>query len=103
MLIPIIAMGATTLVGVVIIPSFAQPPPPTQVCLKANNTESFQLDPRIEVVVDGKQQMLPDNVGKQPKDNQACILPRQTDEAGNLVHIQYIRPIRFTLGDFMKI
>ena len=103
MLIPIIAMGATTLVGVVIIPSFAPPPPPTEVCLKAHNTESFQLYPRIEVVVDGKQQMLPDNVGRQPKDDQECIRPLHTDEAGNVVHIEYIRPIRLTLGDFMKI
>ena len=26
-----------------------------------------------------------------------------TDEVGNVVHIEYIRPIRFTLGDFMSI
>ena len=103
MLIAPIAMGAATLVALVIVPTFAPPPSPTEVCLKGHNIESFQLHPRIEVIVDGKQMMLPDNVGRQPKDGQECIRPIHTDEVGNVVHIEYIRPIRFTLGDFMKI
>ena len=105
LLIPVIAMGATTLIAVVIIPSFAPPPPPTQVCLKEgqHNIESFQLYPRIEVVVDDKQMMLPDNVGRQPREGQECLRPIHTDEVGNVVHIEYIRPIRFTLGDFMSV
>jgi hypothetical protein len=103
MLIAPIAMGAATLLALVIVPSFAPPPSPTDVCLKGHNIESFQLHPRIEVVVDDKQMMLPDNVGRQPKDGQECIRPIHTDEVGNVVHIEYIRPIRFTLGDFMKI
>jgi hypothetical protein len=105
LLIAPVAMGAATLVALVIIPSFAPPPNPAQVCLKEgqHNIESFQLYPRIEVIVDGKQLMLPDNVGKQPKDGQECLRPIHTDEVGNVVHIEYIRPIRFTLGDFMSI
>jgi hypothetical protein len=105
LLIPVIAMGAATLVALVIIPSFAPPPPPTQVCLKEgqHNIESFQLYPRIEVVVDDKQMLLPDNVGRQLKEGQECLRPIHTDEVGNVVHIEYIRPIRFTLGDFMSI
>jgi len=103
MLIAPIAMGAATLLALVIVPTFAPPPSPTEVCLKGHNIESFQLHPRIEVIVDGKQMMLPDNVGRQPKDGQECIRPIHTDEVGNVVHIEYIRPIRFTLGDFMKI
>ena len=55
MLIAPIAMGAMTLISLVIVPIFAPPPNPTQVCLKGENIESFQLQPRIEVVVDGKQ------------------------------------------------
>jgi hypothetical protein len=103
MLIAPIAMGAATLVALVIVPTFAPPPNPTQVCLKGHNIESFQLHPRIQVIVDDRQMMLPDNVGRQPKDGQDCIRPVHTDEVGNLVHIEYIRPIRFTLGDFMRI
>jgi hypothetical protein len=103
LLIAPIAMGAATLLALVIIPNFAPPPNPTQVCLREHNVESFQLYPRIEVVVDGKQMMLPDNVGRQPKDGQECLRPIHTDEVGNVVHIEYIRPIRFTLSDFMTI
>jgi hypothetical protein len=105
LLIAPVAMGAATLVALVIIPTFAPPPNPAQVCLKEgqHNIESFQLYPRIEVIVDGKQMMLPDNVGRQPRDGQDCIRPIHTDEVGNVVHIEYIRPIRFTLADFMSI
>ena len=105
LLIAPIAMGAATLVALVIIPTFAPPPNSTEVCLKEgqHNIESFQLYPRIEVIVDGKQLMLPDNVGKQPKDGEQCMRPIHTDQVGNVVHIEYIRPIKFTLADFMRI
>ncbi len=105
LLIAPIAMGAATLVALVIIPTFAPPPDPTEVCLKEgqHNIESFQLYPRVEVIVDGRQVMLPDNVGKQSKEGDACMRPIHTDEVGNVVHIEYIRPIKFTLADFMRI
>jgi hypothetical protein len=105
LLIAPIAMGAATLVALVIIPTFAPPPNPAEVCLREgqHNIESFQLYPTIEVVVDGKQLMLPDNVGKQPKDGEQCMRPIHTDQVGNVVHIEYIRPVKFTLADFMRI
>lgn len=103
MLIVPIAMGGATLVALVIIPLFAPPPDPRNVCLKEHNVESFQLNPRIEVIVDGRPMLLPDDVGKQPKDGKECLRPIHTDEVGSVVHIEYIRPIRFTLGDFMAI
>lgn len=103
MLIVPVAMGGATLVALVIIPIFAPPPDPRNVCLREHEIESFQLHPRIEVVVDGRQMMLPDTVGKQLKDGKDCLRPLHTDEVGNVVHIEYIRPIRFTLGDFMAI
>jgi hypothetical protein len=105
LLIPVIAMGATTIIAIVIIPIFAPPPSPTEVCLKEgqHNVETFQLFPQIEVVVDGKQMLLPGDVGRQPIEGQECLRPLHTDEVGNVVHVEYIRPIRLTLGDFMNI
>ena len=103
LLIAPIAMGAATLVALVIIPAFAPPPNPANVCLKAHNVETFQLHPRIEVVVDGKQMLLPDGVGKELKNDKDCLRPIHTDEVGNIVHIEYIRPIRFTMADFVNI
>ena len=46
---------------------------------------------------------LPDTVGRQLKDGQQCMRPIRTDEVGNVVHIEYIRPIRLTLGNFMEV
>jgi hypothetical protein len=103
LLIAPIAMGAATLVALVIIPAFAPPPNPANVCLKAHEVETFQLHPRIEVVVDGKQMLLPDGVGKELKNDKDCLRPIHTDEVGNIVHIEYIRPIRFTMADFVTI
>jgi hypothetical protein len=103
MLIVPIAMGGATLLALVIIPIFAPPPDPTNVCLKAHNVESFQLNPRIEVIVDGRPMLLPDDVGKELKNGNDCLRPIHTDEVGNVIHIEYIRPIKFTMGDFMRI
>jgi hypothetical protein len=105
LLIVPIAMGGATLLALVIIPLVAPPPDPTQVCLKAHNVESFQLFPAVEVHVDGQPMMLPDGMGKEPKGGQEeeCLRPIHTDEAGNQVHIEYIRPIRFTMADMMKV
>jgi hypothetical protein len=103
LLIAPVAMGAATLIALVVIPLFAPPPDPAQVCLRAHNVETFQLHPMVEVIVDGQPMILPDNVGKQPKDGQECLRPIHIDEAGSVVHIEYIRPIRFTMADFMKV
>lgn len=103
MLIVPIAMGGATLVALVIIPLFAPPPNPAQVCLKAHEVEQFQLHPRVQVVVDGQMMLLPDTVGKQPKNDDDCLRPLHTDEVGNVVHIEYIRPVKFTVGDFMTV
>ncbi len=52
-LIAPIAMGASLLVALVIIPHFAPPPIPTRICLKAHNVDSFNLYPIVQVVVNG--------------------------------------------------
>lgn len=103
LLIVPIAMGGATLLALVIIPTFAPPPDPTQVCLRAHNIETFQLFPTVEVLVDGQSKMLPDGIGKEPKQGQDCLRPIHTDQEGNQIHIEYIRPIRFTMADMMKI
>lgn len=101
LIVPII-MGAATLVAL-LVSQLAPPPDPLSICLKNHNVETFQLYPAVEVAVDGQQMMLPDSVGKHPKDGQECLRPIHTDEVGSTVHIEYIRPIRFTMADFMKV
>jgi hypothetical protein len=52
--------------------------------------------------VDGQQRYLPDNIGKM-KDGKECLRVIHTDEVGDEIHVQYVRPVRMTLDDFMKI
>ena len=103
MLIAPIAIGAGMLATFVIIPTFFPPPSPINVCLKALNVENFQLFPRVKIVVDGKQVWLPADVGREPQNGKDCVRPIRTDQIGNIVHIEYIRAIRFTMADFMKV
>jgi hypothetical protein len=103
MLIAPIAIGAGMLVTFVIVPIFFPPPDPTNVCLKAVNVENFQLFPRVQVFVDGKQVWLPADVGRAPQHGNPCIRPIRTDQIGDVVHIEYIRPIEFTMANFMKV
>jgi hypothetical protein len=98
-----IAMGGASLVALVIIPALAPPPAPWSICLKGHNIETFQLYPRVEVIVDGQSKLLPDSLGKHPRDGEECLRPIHVDEVGSIVHIEYIRPVTFTMDDFMKV
>jgi len=97
-----VAMGASLLVALVIIPHFAPPPIPTKICLKGHNVDPFNVYPRIQVILDNKKKLLPNGVGNQTTNGKECLHIIHTD-AINKVHIEYIRPIRLTMADFMKI
>jgi len=102
-LIPPIAMGASLLVALVILPHFAPPPIPTKICLKSQNADQFNLYPAVQVFVNGKQDFLPAGVGNSTVNGKECLHVIHTDGAGSRIHIEYIRPIRLTMADFMKI
>jgi hypothetical protein len=101
-LLPPIAIGVATLVGILIM-QLVPPPPVLGICLKAHNVDTFNVHPTIELLVNGQSKLLPDDVGKQPKDGKECLRVIHTDEIGNKLHIQYVRPIRLTMADFLKI
>jgi hypothetical protein len=103
MLIPPIAMGGAMLLALVIVPQFLPPPRPIDVCLKGTDIESFQLFPKIEMSVDGHTKYLPDDVGRQPMKNHDCVRAIRTDKVSDEIHIEYIRPVRLTMDDFMKV
>ncbi len=102
LLIPPIAAGAATLAGLLIMQLFPHPPI-SGICLNGHDSGTFNVYPRIQIIVDGHSKLLPDNVGKQPKDGRECIHLIHTDGIGNVLHIEYVRPIRLTVEDFMKI
>jgi hypothetical protein len=101
-LIPPIAIGAATMAGLLIM-QLIPPPPVLGVCLKAHNVDTFNVHPTVEVVVDGQPKLLPDDIGKEPKEGKECLKVIHTDEIGNKVHIQFVRPVRLTMGDFLEV
>jgi hypothetical protein len=103
LLIPPAAMGISLLITLVIIPQVAPPPLPLEVCLKGHNVDTFSIHPTVEVLVDGNLKQLPYGVGNETVDGHECLRPIHTDTQGNTIHIEYVRPIRLTLGDFMRI
>lgn len=71
-------------------------------CLINHNENTFQLFPRVEIIVDGEPKLLPAGIGI--TDGMAeCIRPIHTDEVGNTVHVEHTRPFRSTMQDFMNI
>jgi hypothetical protein len=104
LLIAPIAMGGAMLISFVLIPNFLPPPHPLDVCLKGHNISTdFELHPRVNIFVDEHQVYLPDDVGRQPKDGKDCIRAIHTDQMGDRLHIEYVRPIQLKVADFMKV
>ena len=99
-MIPPIIVGIATLSGFVIM-HFFPAPNPVQVCLRSHN-DTFNIYSKINLEVDGQQRFLPDNIGKM-KDGKECLRVIHTDEVGDEIHVQFVRPVRLTLDDFMKI
>lgn len=99
-MIPPIIVGIATLSGFVIM-HFFPAPNPVQVCLRSHH-DTFNIYSKIELEIDGQQGFLPDNVGK-TMDGKECLRVIHTDKIGDEIHIQYVRPVRLTLDDFMKI
>lgn len=101
-LLPPIAAGVATLIGLVIM-HFVPPPAILGTCLKPDSVDAFNVYPRIEIIVDKQPKLLPSDIGKQPKNGGECLRVIHTDKIGNVFHIQYLRPIRLSMEDFMKI
>ncbi len=99
-LIPPVIVGIATFSGLLII-HFFPAPTPINVCLKSHH-DTFNIHPKIEVDVDGQKKLLPDTVGKS-KNGKECLRVIHTDSIGNEIHVQFVRPVKLTLDDFMKI
>jgi hypothetical protein len=99
-LIPPIIIGIATLSGFLIM-HFFPAPSPIEVCLKSHN-DTFNIHSKIQLEIDGQKKLLPDTVGKY-KDGKECLRVIHTDAIGDEVHAQFVRPVRLTLDDFMKI
>jgi hypothetical protein len=102
LLLPPVMIGVATLAGIIIM-QLSPPPPVLDICLKAHNVESFNIYPIVQIFENGKQKFLPEGVGKEFKEGKECLHLIHTDEVGDKLHIEYIRPIRLSINDFMEI
>ncbi len=102
LLLPPIIIGVAVIFGLVFT-QIVPPPEILSVCLKAHTLDSYNVYPRVQLFVDNKQYLLPDNVGKQIIDGKECLKPIHTDSIGDTLHVQYIRPVHLSLPDLMKI
>lgn len=102
LLLPPVMIGVATFAGIIIM-QLSPPPQVLGICLKAHNVETFNVYPIVQIFEDGKQKFLPEGVGKEIKDGKECIHIIHTDEVGDRLHIEYIRPIRLTIDDFMQL
>jgi hypothetical protein len=99
-LIPPVIVGVATLSGFLII-QFFPAPSPVQVCLRSHS-DTFNVHSRIDLEVNGHKKLLPDTLG-QTKAGKECLRVIHTDSIGDQIHVQFVRPVRLTLGDFMKV
>src|SRR5918911_4022534 len=70
-LLPPIAAGAATLFGLLIM-HFIPTPSVLGVCLRADSVNTFNVYSRIELIVDKHTKLLPNDLGKQPKNGTEC-------------------------------
>ncbi len=86
-----------------VITHFFPPPNILSVCLKAHNLDPYNVYPRVWLYVDNKQYLFPDTLGKQVIKGKECLHPIHADDVGDLLHVQYIRPVKLSMPDLMKV
>jgi hypothetical protein len=68
-------------------------------CIQHTNV-SLHIHPELTIMINGEKQVIPANVGIDPG---GCMHPVHTHDASGQVHIEYLYPVDFTLGDFFAI
>ncbi len=102
----LIVLPAVIVVAVLIgfiITHFFPPPNVLSVCLKAHNLDPYNVYPRVLLYVDNKQYLFPDTLGHQSINGKDCLHPIHADYVGDLLHVQYIRPVKLTMSDLLKV
>ncbi len=95
-------IGAAVLIGF-IVTFFFPPPNVLDVCLKAHVLDPYNVYPRVQLFVDTNQYLFPDALGKQLNQGKDCLHVIHADSVGEILHVQYIRPIKLSMLDLMQI
>jgi hypothetical protein len=95
-------IGGAILIGFVIT-HFFPPPNVLSVCLKAHNLDTYNVYPKVMLFVDNKQYLFPDTLGKGMEKGKDCLKVIHADYVGDLLHVQYIRPIKLSMPELIQI
>ena len=103
LIIPPLLVGGAVGLAIVINIAIAGPPPLEQ-CLTGSMSSgdskySFHQHAYLNVTLDGQPFTVPANVGI----TSDCVKPLHTNDTSGMIHSQYVKPVRFTLGDFVKL
>ncbi|MFQ5970517.1 MAG: hypothetical protein ACE5J2_08505 [Nitrososphaerales archaeon] len=97
LIIPVILGGAGVGIGLVVNLAVAGPPP-LQQCIPTENM-AFHLHTKINVSLNGEPFIVPADIGVTP----SCVKPLHTHDTDGVIHTEFHKPIRFTLGGFIKL
>ena len=97
LIIPVALGGAGTALAVIINIVLVGPPPMEQ-CIPGEDVP-FDQRTYLNVTLDGQPFTVPANIGITSE----CITPLHTHEDDGTIHMQFFKPTRFTLGNFIKL
>jgi len=97
LIIPVILGGAGVGIALVVNLAVAGPPPLEQ-CIPSENM-AFHYHSKINATLNGEPFIVPTNIGLTP----SCVKPLHTHDTDGVIHIEFVKPVRFTLGNFIKL
>lgn len=103
LILPPILVGAGTGIALVINMAIAGPPPLEQ-CIpesmpSTGSKYTFHQHAYLNVTLDDQPFTVPANVGI----TSDCVKPLHTNDTSGTIHSVYVKPVKFTLGDFVKL
>lgn len=67
-------------------------------CIEHTNV-SLHIHPELTIMVNGEKQEIPANIGI----TESCMHPVHTHDASGKIHLEYLYPVDFSLGDFFTV
>lgn len=68
-------------------------------CLSPNLPEVQHFHPKLTILIDGKEEIIPTNIGL----SGSCHLPLHTHDADNIIHVESQVIKDYTLGQFLEV
>lgn len=93
-----IALGGVGTAMAIIINMVLVGPPPLEQCIPGEDVP-FEQQAYINVTLNGQPFTVPANIGI----TSDCVRPLHTHDDDGLIHMQFFKPTRFTLDNFIKL